>query len=57
MAFDRFGSGSSGPRQLFDVTCSECGKTTQVPFQPDGKRPVYCRDCYQKHKPARNDRF
>jgi CxxC-x17-CxxC domain-containing protein len=52
MAFDRF----SGPRQMFDVTCSECGKQTQVPFQPDGTRPVYCRDCYEKHKPKR-DRY
>jgi len=41
---------SSGPRQLFDVTCSECGEETKVPFQPDGTRPVFCRDCYQKKK-------
>ncbi|MBN1861589.1 MAG: hypothetical protein JW840_09040, partial [Candidatus Thermoplasmatota archaeon] len=25
----------------------------QVPFKPDGNRPVYCRDCYQKHRPKR----
>ncbi|MBN2599974.1 MAG: DNA-directed RNA polymerase, partial [Candidatus Thermoplasmatota archaeon] len=24
-----------------------------VPFKPDGNRPVYCRDCYQKHRPKR----
>ena len=34
---------------MHDVTCSECGKQTQVPFKPDGSRPVYCSDCYQKH--------
>ncbi|HQN30935.1 MAG TPA: hypothetical protein PKX20_07385, partial [Methanothrix soehngenii] len=27
---------------MTDVTCSECGKQTQVPFKPDGSRPVYC---------------
>ncbi|MGA1819959.1 MAG: CxxC-x17-CxxC domain-containing protein, partial [Thermoplasmatota archaeon] len=27
--------------------------TTQVPFKPDQDRPVYCRDCYRKRKPAR----
>lgn len=43
-------------REMFDVTCSECGKETQVPFKPDGERPVYCRDCFAKHRPARNDR-
>lgn len=35
-------------RQMFDVTCSNCGQPTQVPFQPSGDRPVYCRDCFQK---------
>ena len=37
------------PRQ-FDVTCADCGQKTTVPFKPTGTRPVYCRDCYQKHK-------
>ncbi|MEI8003094.1 MAG: CxxC-x17-CxxC domain-containing protein [Methanothrix sp.] len=55
---ERYGSGnrggfSSGPREMHDATCAECGKTCQVPFKPDGSRPVYCSDCYQKHKPAR----
>ncbi len=34
-------------RKLYDVTCAECGNETQVPFEPKGDRPVYCRDCYQ----------
>lgn len=38
-----------GERQMFDVICDECGATTQVPFQPRGDRPVYCRDCYSRH--------
>jgi CxxC-x17-CxxC domain-containing protein len=33
-------------RQMFPVTCSQCGKETQVPFQPRQGRPVYCRDCF-----------
>jgi len=41
------------PREMHKVTCAECGKETEVPFKPDGTRPVYCRDCYQKHKPKR----
>ncbi len=28
-------------------------KETQVPFKPTEDRPVYCRDCYQKHRPPR----
>ncbi len=44
---DRFG------RTLHKVKCSECGRETEVPFKPSGDRPVYCRDCYQKHRPRR----
>lgn len=35
-------------RELFDVTCSNCGQPTKVPFQPRGDRPVYCRECYER---------
>ena len=43
------GSGySSGPRQMYPAVCAECGVETEVPFQPRGDRPVYCRDCYRK---------
>ena len=41
------------PREMHKVTCGDCGKETEVPFKPDGTRPVYCRDCYQKHKQKR----
>lgn len=40
-----------GERQMHDVICDGCGCTTQVPFQPRGDRPVYCRDCFQKQNP------
>jgi len=35
---------------LFDATCAECGKQTQVPFKPSGNRPVYCRDCFKTRR-------
>jgi len=41
------------PREMHKVTCADCGKETEVPFKPDGTRPVYCRECYQNHKPKR----
>ena len=34
-------------RQMHPAVCATCGKQTEVPFQPRGDRPVYCRDCYQ----------
>lgn len=54
-SFDRGGRGG-GELQLFDVTCAECGKDTQVPFKPTGERPVLCRDCFKGGDSRGNDR-
>jgi CxxC-x17-CxxC domain-containing protein len=49
-----YSSGNYGAsRQMFPVTCAECGKPTEVPFEPRGDRPVYCSDCYRKMRPSR----
>ncbi|MFH1169402.1 MAG: CxxC-x17-CxxC domain-containing protein [Chloroflexota bacterium] len=55
---ERYGSSGGGgsygaPRQMFPATCAECGKSTEVPFQPRGDKPVYCSDCYRKMRPSR----
>jgi CxxC-x17-CxxC domain-containing protein len=45
-----FGGGrrsGGGMREMFSATCSSCGKSCQVPFQPSGEKPVYCSDCFQ----------
>ncbi len=54
---ERFGNGGGGGnysdrglRQMYPATCAQCGKQTEVPFQPRGDKPVYCRDCYTKNK-------
>lgn len=39
-----------GQRQMFTIKCVSCGKEDQVPFQPRGDRPVYCRECFEKQK-------
>lgn len=47
-----YGGGGYGggrqERQMFDVTCAQCGTATQVPFKPNGAKPVLCRDCFRK---------
>ncbi len=51
---ERYGNGAySSQRQMFPAVCAECGKETEVPFQPREDRPVYCRDCYNKARPRR----
>ncbi|MCG3133075.1 MAG: hypothetical protein HMLKMBBP_00167 [Planctomycetes bacterium] len=36
----------AGP--MHDTRCSECDAPTQVPFVPDGLRPVFCLACLKK---------
>ncbi|HHY45702.1 MAG TPA: zinc-binding protein [Firmicutes bacterium] len=38
--------GEGGPREMYTVTCSACGRETQVPFKPRNDRPVYCKECF-----------
>ena len=45
--------GSRAPRQMHPAVCAQCGKDTEVPFQPRGDRPVYCSDCFNKTKDTR----
>jgi CxxC-x17-CxxC domain-containing protein len=42
------GGYSGSTRQMFPAVCAQCGKDTQVPFEPRSERPVYCSDCYTK---------
>lgn len=37
-------------RPMFDAVCDECGRKTQLPFQPSGNRPVYCSDCFSQQR-------
>ena len=53
---DGGGYGSSGrdynsaPRQMYPAICSNCGKETEVPFEPRGDKPVFCRECFQARR-------
>ena len=41
------GGGSFGARrQMYPAVCATCNKSTEVPFEPRGDRPVYCSACY-----------
>ena len=39
-------------REMYPAVCAQCGKDTQVPFQPRGDRPVYCSECYSAQRAA-----
>ena len=40
-------SRDSAPVERFQATCNECGDVCEVPFKPNGKKPVYCRNCFK----------
>ena len=51
---ERYGNDNYGyNRQMFPAVCSQCGKDTEVPFQPREGRPVYCSECYNKVRLSR----
>ncbi|MFA5106618.1 MAG: CxxC-x17-CxxC domain-containing protein [Candidatus Micrarchaeia archaeon] len=50
-----YGGGSrggygGGDREMHKAVCSDCGQECEVPFKPTEGRPVYCRNCFPKHK-------
>lgn len=45
--------GNFGDREMHKATCADCGNECEVPFKPTEGRPVYCRECYQKHRKPR----
>lgn len=51
---------NSGDRQMIkgNWNCSECGaEITELPFEPDGERPLFCRDCHRQKIKNRPSRF
>lgn len=44
-----------GEREMFTATCADCGNDCQVPFRPNGTKPVYCNNCFQRDEQPRFD--
>lgn len=42
--------------QMHQATCDDCGNSCEVPFRPTGERPVYCSNCFKKHRPEDSER-
>lgn len=49
-----FGSGPRRPggrdfndrAETFKTSCSKCSAACEVPFRPNGKKPVFCKNCF-----------
>lgn len=47
---DSFG----GPPQMHKATCAECGNECQVPFKPNGRKPIFCTECFKTKEGGEN---
>ena len=48
-----YGGYARAPREMFAATCSECGQTAQLPFEPRTDKPVYCSSCFEQKRSYR----
>jgi len=56
-----FGARDGGGKNSYDrgerpamhkAICDECGNSCEVPFKPNGDKPVYCNNCFRKENNA-----
>jgi len=53
-----------GRPTMHDATCAKCNMRCEVPFKPNGRKPIYCSECFEKNddrgssydRPRDNDR-
>jgi len=50
-----FSRPSFGDKKMFRATCSDCGDSCEVPFQPSSGKPVFCSNCFGKTDKGRSD--
>jgi CxxC-x17-CxxC domain-containing protein len=36
--------------KMYKAFCFNCGKATEVPFEPASGRKAYCKECYSLHE-------
>jgi CxxC-x17-CxxC domain-containing protein len=41
-------------KPLFKAKCEKCGEACEVPFRPNGSKPVYCKACFAGSDTAKN---
>lgn len=45
---DSFGGGRFEEKRMHQAECATCGNSCEVPFKPNGSKPVYCNNCFRK---------
>ncbi len=39
-------------KKQYKTVCDTCGVEIEIPFKPDGERPIFCRDCLKDYQRA-----
>ncbi len=47
--------GNFRDKEMFGAVCESCQKSCEVPFKPNGKKPVYCADCFDGQEKNSNN--
>ncbi|MFZ2975592.1 MAG: CxxC-x17-CxxC domain-containing protein [Candidatus Moraniibacteriota bacterium] len=50
---DRSSTRGGEEKKMYDAICSSCDEKIQVPFEPDPKRPTFCKECLKEYQRAR----
>ena len=50
---EKTGESDDRGRELWKVTCDDCGKESKVPFEPTEGKKVFCKECFPKHRKPR----
>ena len=50
-----FGGGGFQKHEMYRATCAKCGQSCEVPFRPNGSKPVYCSNCFKRDDDRSSD--
>ncbi|MFH0927907.1 MAG: CxxC-x17-CxxC domain-containing protein [bacterium] len=45
--WDRGGQGGART-SMHSAVCTQCGAACEVPFRPNGKKPIFCSNCFKR---------
>ena len=51
------GGGFGEKKTKFRANCAKCKRPCEVPFKPNGSKPVFCSDCFEKEHDFEPKRF
>ena len=51
-----FSGGDWGDKEMHAAVCAKCNSRCEVPFKPNGRKPIYCSNCFVKDEGGASER-